>query len=68
LPPVKKDIQWTPNPLNHHLCYGLDLAHSLVGFFLPAGGIILMAVAGPLYLVWFPLVGRDLFRLSCSQS
>jgi hypothetical protein len=50
------------------ITHGLDLAHILVGFFLPTGGIILMAVAGPLYLLWFPLVGRDLFRLSRSQS
>jgi hypothetical protein len=43
--------------------HGLDLARLLLGFFLPAGGFILMAVAGPLYLVWFPLLARDLFRL-----
>jgi hypothetical protein len=46
------------------LTHGLDLAHLLIGFFMPRVGVILMAIAGPLYLVWFPLVGRDLFKLS----
>jgi hypothetical protein len=44
--------------------YALDLAHALVGFISPQAGVILMAIAGPLYLVWFPLLGRDLFRMS----
>ena len=44
--------------------HGLDLAHILVGVPFPPGGVILMAIAGPLYLVWFPLLARDLFRLS----
>jgi hypothetical protein len=43
--------------------HGLDLAHGLVGFLFPTGGVILMAIAGPLYLVWFPLLARDFFRL-----
>ena len=30
--------------------HGLDLIRLLVGFFLPAGGFVLMAIAGPLYL------------------
>ncbi|MBU4349761.1 hypothetical protein KJ830_03435 [bacterium] len=46
------------------ITHGLDLAHILIGFFLPVGGVILMAIAGPLYLLWFPLVGIRLFRLS----
>ena len=44
--------------------HGLDLAHILIGFFLPAFGNILMFIAGPLYLVWFPLVGIRLYKLS----
>ncbi|MHB1346234.1 MAG: hypothetical protein ACYCXK_01975 [Candidatus Humimicrobiaceae bacterium] len=44
--------------------HGLDLAHILIGFFLPAVGNIIMAIAGPLYLLWFPLVGARLFKLS----
>ena len=45
------------------ITHGLDLAHVLVGFFVPQVGVILMVVAGPLYLVWFPLLARDFFRL-----
>ncbi len=44
--------------------HSLDLLHILVGFFLPAGGVALMMVAGPLYLLWFPLLARDFFRLA----
>ena len=43
--------------------HGLDLAHIVLGIFLPAAGYVLMAVAGPLYLIWFPLVGRRLLQL-----
>jgi hypothetical protein len=43
--------------------HGLDLLRMLTGFFFPAGGIALMMVAGPLYLVWLPLLARDFFRL-----
>lgn len=46
--------------------HGLDLAHIIVGPFLPVGGIVLMAVAGPLYLVWFPLIARRLVQLGRS--
>jgi hypothetical protein len=44
--------------------HGLDLAHLLIGFFLPAVGVILIQIAGTLYLIWFPLLARDFFRLS----
>jgi hypothetical protein len=44
--------------------HGLDLLHILLGFWLPAVGDSLMFIAGPLYLVWFPLLGRDLLRLA----
>ena len=43
--------------------HGLDLLHILVGFVFPAGSVVLMMVAGPLYLVWFPLLARDFFQL-----
>lgn len=43
--------------------HGIDLAHILLGFFFPTLGVLLMAIAGPLYLVWFPLVARRLFQL-----
>ncbi|GEM_PF-4667721 len=48
--------------------HGLDLLRILISFFVPQAGIILMAIAGPLYLVWFPLLARDFFRLSRSGS
>lgn len=47
--------------------HGLDLLHILVSFFVPQAGFMMMAVAGPLYLVWFPLLARDFFRLSQSS-
>jgi hypothetical protein len=43
--------------------HGLDLAHILIGFFLPSIGNILMAIGGSLYLFWFPLVGLRLFQI-----
>ncbi len=44
--------------------YGLDLAHIFVMVWLPVAGAVLMAIAGPLYPVWFFLVGRRLMRLA----
>ncbi|MFO7678542.1 MAG: hypothetical protein R6X34_00680 [Chloroflexota bacterium] len=44
--------------------HGLDLLHIVAGFFVPAAGVALMIVAGPLYLVWFPLLARDFLRLA----
>jgi hypothetical protein len=46
------------------ITHGLDLLHIPVGYFAPQLGLILMMIAGPLYLVWFPLLARDLFRLA----
>jgi hypothetical protein len=43
--------------------HGLDLAHGLLGPVVPGAGLVLMATAGPLYLIWFPLVGRRLLQL-----
>ncbi len=45
------------------LTHGLDLAHIIAGLFAPKAGFVLMAIGGPLYLVWFPLVGRRLLQL-----
>lgn len=44
--------------------HGLDLLHIVVGFFAPKIAVLSMAIAGPLYLVWFPLVARRLFQLA----
>lgn len=49
------------------LTYGLDLLRSLIGFFAPQVSMVLMAIAGTLYLVWFPLLTRDFFKLSRSH-
>lgn len=46
------------------LTHGLDLTHILVEPILPKRGAILMFIAGPLYLVWFPLLAANLFRLA----
>jgi len=40
--------------------HGLDLGHIILGHLVPTVGVVLMAIAGPLYPVWFFLVGRKL--------
>jgi hypothetical protein len=45
------------------LTHGFDLIHILVMPFAPAIGVPLMIIAGPLYPVWFFMVGRKLIRL-----
>jgi len=47
--------------------HGLDLAHGVIGLVNPKVAFLLMAIAGPLYLVWFVLVGRRLLRLGRGQ-
>jgi hypothetical protein len=42
---------------------GLDLARILIALFLPAASVYIMVIAGPLYLLWLPLVGRRLLQL-----
>lgn len=44
--------------------HGLDLLHLALALVSPQAGAALMFVAGPLYLVLFPLLARDLFRLA----
>ena len=48
--------------------HGLDLAHILIGFFAPGFGNILMFIAGPLYLIWFPMVGLRLYKLRLAKE
>lgn len=51
------------------LANGIDLLHVLLNLVLPGGpGDILMAVAGPAYLVWFILLGRRLLQLGSPSS
>ena len=47
--------------------HGLDLTQILLGIFVPAVKVAIMMVAGPLYLVWFFLVGRRLLQLGQSS-
>jgi hypothetical protein len=48
--------------------HGLDLAHIVVGLFLPVSGVVLLAIAGPLYPVWFFLVGRRLLQVAARKD
>jgi hypothetical protein len=48
------------------LTHGLDLLHVALGPFATRAAAALMMIAGPLYLIWFPLVGRRLLRLGRS--
>ncbi len=45
------------------LIHSFDLAHILLGLFVPTVGVFCMFVAGPLYPIWFFLVGRRLLQL-----
>jgi hypothetical protein len=42
--------------------HGLDLTQIVVGMLVPAVKVAIMAVAGPLYLVWFFLIGTRLLQ------
>ena len=48
--------------------HGLDLTHIILGFFSPATGNIIMFIAGPLYLIWFPMVGLRLYKLRLAKD
>jgi hypothetical protein len=48
--------------------HGLDLTQILLGLFVPAVKVAIMMVAGPLYLVWFFLIGRRLLELGRNQG
>jgi len=48
--------------------HGLDLTHIIIGFFSPTFGNIIMFIAGPLYLIWFPMVGLRLYKLRLAKD
>jgi hypothetical protein len=50
------------------LMHGLDLSRIVFGLFLPASWIVLMAIAGPLYPIWFFLVGQRLLKVATKAS
>jgi hypothetical protein len=45
------------------LSNGFDLVHVFVALFNPALAVILLYISGPFYLLWFPLLARDLYKL-----
>jgi hypothetical protein len=45
------------------LSNGFDFVHVFVALFNPALGTLLLYISGPFYLLWFPLLARDLFKL-----
>jgi hypothetical protein len=45
------------------ITHGLDFAHFFFLFFIPPVGVILLAIAGTLYLLWFPLIGVRLIQI-----
>lgn len=45
------------------LSNGLDLIHVFVALVLPGAASTLLAIGGVIYLIWFPLLGWDLYRL-----
>jgi hypothetical protein len=45
------------------ITHGLDFAHFFFLFFIPTVGVILLAIAGTLYLLWFPLIGVRLIQI-----
>jgi hypothetical protein len=45
------------------LSNGLDFIHLFVAFFLPGLANTLLLIGGIFYLIWFPFLGRDLYRL-----
>ena len=50
------------------IMHGLDLAHIVSGILLPVSGVVLLAIAGPLYPIWLFLVGRRLLQLATKDS
>jgi hypothetical protein len=45
------------------LANGFDLAQHLIHPFVPSIASILLMIAGPFYLLWFPFLGRDLLKI-----
>jgi hypothetical protein len=45
------------------ITHGLDFAHFFFLLLIPSMGGILLAIAGTLYLLWFPLIGVRLIQL-----
>ena len=50
------------------ITHGLDFAHLIFLLVIPTIGITLMAIAGTLYLLWFPLIGVRLIQIGKDGS
>ena len=50
------------------ITHGLDFAHLIFLLVIPTIGITLMAIAGTLYLLWFPLIGVRLIQIGKEGS
>jgi hypothetical protein len=50
------------------LSHGLDLIHVALAPFAPRTAAVLMMVAGPLYLIWFPRVARELRHVASAED
>ncbi|MCP4540339.1 MAG: hypothetical protein GY832_24640 [Chloroflexi bacterium] len=48
------------------LANGFDLIQHIIHPFAPSISATILMIAGPFYLIWYPLLGRDLFRLGKS--
>ena len=48
--------------------HGLDLAHIVGGLLMPAIGFVLLSIAGPLYPIWFIMVGIRMLKLARSHQ
>jgi len=60
---LKRKIINRPTAIVGIITHGLDLLHILIGFILPSVGAIFLAVGGTLYLLWFPMLGMQFFKL-----
>lgn len=47
---------------------GFDLLQHVLHLFAPAAASVIIIFAGPFYLLWYPLMGRDLLRLTRSYN
>ena len=45
------------------ITHSIDLLHFFVGFWNPPMGGIILAVAGTVYLIWFPMIGMKLLKM-----
>jgi len=50
------------------LSNGLDLIHVPLALFAPGLAATILGIGGVFYLVWFPLLGRDLYKLGRDDS